>query len=102
MPVSVWAWTALPAGRRFSGSGGSRSDRRMAVPDIHAFTVRVPKSFHQWLHSGGPAGGQWNEAWRQFMDLNRNTAKAEDIWRFAGELLVRFGVNGPFVPYSCD
>ncbi len=34
--------------------------------DIHAFTIRVPKSFHQWLHSGGPNGGQWNEAWRQF------------------------------------
>jgi uncharacterized lipoprotein (TIGR02269 family) len=70
--------------------------------DIHAFTIRLPRSFHQWLHSGGPKGGQWNEAWRQFMRKNRNTAKAEDMWRFAGELMMRFGVNGPLVPYSCD
>src|SRR5690349_19332218 len=67
--------------------------------DIHAFTIRIPKSFHQWLHSGGPQGGQWNEAWRQFMRENRTAAKAKDIWRFAGELMTRFGVNGPLVPY---
>ena len=70
--------------------------------DIHAFTIRLPKSFHQWLHSGGPEGGQWNEAWRQFMNKNRTTAKPADIWRFAGELMMRFGVNGPLVPYYCD
>ncbi|HEX8820915.1 MAG TPA: TIGR02269 family lipoprotein [Archangium sp.] len=70
--------------------------------DIHAFTIRLPRSFHQWLHSGGPKGGQWNEAWRQFVRKNRNTAEAEDIWRFAGELMSRFGVNGPLVPYYCD
>ncbi|MCY1075441.1 TIGR02269 family lipoprotein [Archangium sp. miwbw1] len=28
--------------------------------DIHAFTIRIPQSFHRWLHSGGPNGGQWN------------------------------------------
>ncbi|HEX8440672.1 TIGR02269 family lipoprotein [Archangium sp.] len=70
--------------------------------DIHAFTIRLPRSFHQWLHSGGPNGGQWNEAWRQFMYKNRRRATTEDIWRFAGELMIRFGVNGPLVPYHCD
>ena len=70
--------------------------------DIHAFTIRVPRSFHQWLHSGGPDGGQWNEAWRQFMNEKRDTATTEDIWRFAGELMRRFGVMGPLVPYYCD
>jgi uncharacterized lipoprotein (TIGR02269 family) len=70
--------------------------------DIHAFTIRIPESFHTWLHSGGPEGGQWNEAWRQFMRENRDTASAEDMWRFAGELMNRFGVNGPLVPYYCD
>ena len=70
--------------------------------DIHAFTIRLPSSFHQWLHSGGPEGGQWNEAWRQFMNKNRTTATPADIWRFAGELMMRFGVNGPLVPYYCD
>ncbi len=70
--------------------------------DIHAFTIRLPRSFHSWLHSGGPEGGQWNEAWRQFMTKNRDTATAEDIWRFAFELMNRFGVNGPLVPYFCE
>jgi uncharacterized lipoprotein (TIGR02269 family) len=69
--------------------------------DIHAFTLRVPRSFHQWLHSGGPEGGQWNEAWRQFQKNNPD-ALPEEIWRFAGELMMRFGVNGPLVPYYCD
>ncbi|WP_309896037.1 TIGR02269 family lipoprotein [Archangium sp.] len=69
--------------------------------DIHAFTIRLPRSFHQWLHSGGPDGGQWNEAWRQFHDNNRG-ATAEQMWAFAGELMSRFGVNGPLVPYYCD
>jgi len=70
--------------------------------DIHAFTIRLPRSFHQWLHSGGPQGGQWNEAWRQFVMKNRDTATTEDIWRFAGDLMSRFGVMGPLVPYYCD
>jgi uncharacterized lipoprotein (TIGR02269 family) len=69
--------------------------------DIHAFTIRLPRSFHQWLHSGGPAGGQWNEAWRQFQDANRD-ASPDEIWHFAGELMIRFGVNGPLVPYFCE
>jgi hypothetical protein len=24
------------------------------------------------------------------------------MWAFAGELMSRFGVNGPLVPYYCD
>jgi uncharacterized lipoprotein (TIGR02269 family) len=70
--------------------------------DIHAFTIRLPRSFHQWLHSGGPDGGQWNEAWRQFAREKGSLAEQEDIWKFAGELMLRFGVNGPLVPYHCD
>jgi uncharacterized lipoprotein (TIGR02269 family) len=69
--------------------------------DIHAFTIRLPKSFHAWLHSGGPEGGQWNEAWRQFAMENPG-ATTEEIWRFAFELMSRFGLNGPLVPYYCD
>ncbi|HYO51836.1 TIGR02269 family lipoprotein [Archangium sp.] len=70
--------------------------------NIHAFTVRLPKSFHSWLHSGGPRGGQWNEAWRQFQEKNPG-ASPERIWRFAFELMSRFGVNDrPLVPYYCE
>ena len=68
--------------------------------DIHAFTIRVPKSFHSWLHSGGPRGGQWNDAWRQFRDDNPEDNQ-KDMWRFAFELMDRFGVNGPLVAYYC-
>ncbi|HEX8439645.1 TIGR02269 family lipoprotein [Archangium sp.] len=69
--------------------------------DIHAFTVSLPRSFHRWLHSGGPEGGQWNEAWRQFQEKNRG-ASTEEIWQFAFELMFQFRVNGPFVPYYCE
>lgn len=69
--------------------------------DIHAFTIRLPKSFHDYLHSGGPRGGQWNEAWRQFREKNGG-ASPERIWQFAFELMSRFGVNGPLVPYYCQ
>ncbi|PTL84765.1 TIGR02269 family lipoprotein [Vitiosangium sp. GDMCC 1.1324] len=69
--------------------------------DIHAFTIRLPRGFHQWLHSGGPQGGQWNEAWRQFQKKYPD-ANEEKIWRFAFELMDRFGVNGlPLLPYYC-
>ena len=70
--------------------------------DIHAFTLRLPQSFHRWLHSGGPQGGQWNEAWRQFQIENPG-ATADEMWWFAFELMSRFGVNElPLVPYYCD
>ncbi len=69
----------------------------------HNWRERERQRFvHQWLHSGGPEGGQWNEAWRQFAREKGSLAKKEDIWRFAGELMLRFGVNGPLVPYHCD
>ncbi len=67
----------------------------------NAFTVRVPRSFHSWLHSGGPKGGQWNEAWMQFKRRNDGATK-EQIRQFAFELMSRFGVNGQLVPYSCQ
>ncbi|WP_395852125.1 TIGR02269 family lipoprotein [Cystobacter fuscus] len=69
--------------------------------DIHAFTISLPKSVHRRLHSGEPKGGQWNAAWRQFRDEN-NGATAEEVWRFAFELMLRFGVNGPLTSYYCQ
>jgi uncharacterized lipoprotein (TIGR02269 family) len=69
--------------------------------DIHAYTISLPRSFHRWLHSGGPSGGQWNEAWRRFKDENFG-ATQQEIWRFAFELMFLFKVNGPLVPYCQD
>jgi uncharacterized lipoprotein (TIGR02269 family) len=69
--------------------------------DIHAFTISLPRSFHRRLHSGGPKGGQWNEAWRRFQKQNDGVGSKE-IWRFAFELMLLFNVNGPLVPYCQD
>jgi uncharacterized lipoprotein (TIGR02269 family) len=69
--------------------------------DIHEFTILLPRSFHRWLHGGGPEGGQWNEAWRQFKDENPG-ATSEEIWKFAFELMFLHRVNGPLVPYYCQ
>ncbi len=69
--------------------------------DVHAFTLRLPKSFHRWLHSGGPQGGQWNAAWRQFR-INNRDALQEQIWQFAFALMARFQIHErPLVPYYC-
>jgi uncharacterized lipoprotein (TIGR02269 family) len=68
--------------------------------DIHAYTIPLPRSFHAVLHSGGPQGGQWNQAWREFRKENIG-ATQEEIWQFAFTLMSRFGVNAQFVPYYC-
>jgi cupin superfamily acireductone dioxygenase involved in methionine salvage len=41
----------------------------------------------------------WNEAWRQFREDHRN-ATPEVLYRHAGELIFRFNLTGPIVPYS--
>ncbi|WNG22323.1 DUF2380 domain-containing protein [Cystobacter fuscus] len=57
--------------------------------------------WHDWLHSGGPRGGQWNDAWRQFREEHPDANQVE-MWRFAFELMDRLGVNGPLVAYYCQ
>ncbi|WP_375773447.1 TIGR02269 family lipoprotein [Archangium gephyra] len=69
--------------------------------DIHAFTILLPRSVHRRLHSGSSTGGQWNEAWRRFQDQNPR-ANAQEMWRFAFELMLLFNVDGPLVPYCED
>jgi uncharacterized lipoprotein (TIGR02269 family) len=65
---------------------------------IHDFTIPLRRSFHVYLHSGGARGGMWNAAWEKFQ-REHDDASPEEIWRFAGELMRRFGVHGEFVPY---
>jgi uncharacterized lipoprotein (TIGR02269 family) len=65
---------------------------------IHDFTIPLRRSFHAYLHSGGPQGGMWNEAWRQFQKQKPN-AGPNEMWQFAGELMKRFRIHGEFVPY---
>ncbi|HEX8437701.1 TIGR02269 family lipoprotein [Archangium sp.] len=68
------------------------------VKDIHQFTLVIPEYVHLRIHSGGPSGGRWNEAWRSFREANFN-ARPEQIYRHAGELLYRFELVGSVVPY---
>ena len=71
---------------------------RQGIPDIHPFTMIIPEHIHLQIHSGGPRGGVWNQAWRQFRDAN-STASPAEIYRQAGELIFRFELTGPLVPY---
>jgi uncharacterized lipoprotein (TIGR02269 family) len=67
--------------------------------NIHGFTMVIEETVHHRIHSGGPRrGGRWNEAWRQFMNANPN-ATPEEIYRHAGEMIYRFELLGPIVPY---
>lgn len=66
--------------------------------NIHGFTMVIEETVHYRIHSGGPRGGRWNEAWRQFKDANPRAAP-EEIYRYAGELIYRFKLIGPVVPY---
>lgn len=70
---------------------------RQGIKDIHQFTLVIPESVHQRIHSGA-RGGLWNAAWRQFRDSNPR-APAEAIYRHAGELIFRFELTGSVVPY---
>ncbi len=73
--------------------------QRQGVPDIHLFTLLIPEHVHIRIHSGGPRGGMWNQAWRQFKAANESASPAE-IYRYAGELIFRFELTGPIVPYT--
>ena len=63
------------------------------------FTLQVPKPIHLDMHSGGPRGGDWNQAWEDFFSANPN-ATALEIYIHAGNLMYQFQVpGGPIVPY---
>ena len=65
----------------------------------HEFTMQVPKPLHQQIHSGGPRGGQWNQAWDDYFKANPS-ATATDVYKEAGRLIYQFDVpGGPVVPY---
>ncbi|XXF81683.1 TIGR02269 family lipoprotein [Myxococcaceae bacterium GXIMD 01537] len=69
--------------------------------DIHQFTLVIPQRVHVRIHSGGSRGGQWNDAWREFVDARpKRPVPQAEIWAHAHELIRRFGLNpGPFEPY---
>ncbi|WP_043428442.1 SitA6 family polymorphic toxin lipoprotein [Cystobacter fuscus] len=68
------------------------------IPDIHQYTILIPESVHIQIHSAGPRGGLWNQAWRDFKTAQPDASSAE-IYRHAGALLYRFQLTGLIVPY---
>ncbi|MCK8497963.1 MULTISPECIES: SitA6 family polymorphic toxin lipoprotein [Myxococcus] len=60
---------------------------------IHNYTLPLPYEVHRRIHQVGGQGGQWNEAWRQFIRSNAS-ASPEEIFKHAGELIYRFQLTG--------
>ncbi|MFP2958190.1 TIGR02269 family lipoprotein [Myxococcus sp. 1LA] len=67
--------------------------------NIHDYTMLIPTHIHRRIHSDGPSGGLWNEAWRQFTQGPGRRASREEIFRHAGALIYRFELTGPVGPY---
>lgn len=68
--------------------------------NIHEWTMAIPEHLHLRIHSGGPRGGLWNQAWRDFRDANRHRRVSKDeLLRKAFELAYRFDIVGPLVNY---
>ncbi|NTX09420.1 TIGR02269 family lipoprotein [Myxococcus sp. CA051A] len=66
---------------------------------IHDYTMPIPRDLHRRIHEGGPSGGAWNNAWREFIRSN-DDARPEEIFKHAGELIYRFQLmGGPIQPY---
>jgi uncharacterized lipoprotein (TIGR02269 family) len=64
---------------------------------IHHYTVLVDKELHDRIHRGA-SGGPWNAAWREFQKTKPEALK-DEIWAYAWELCVKFGIYGPVLPY---
>ncbi|WP_240359599.1 TIGR02269 family lipoprotein [Pyxidicoccus trucidator] len=95
----------LPAGRFvkhhiFPQAAEFRPFFTAAGINIHDFTMPIPQHIHFRIHGGGPSGGQWNQAWRSFVQgrLGRRTP-AEEIYKHAGVLIHRFDLMGRIEPY---
>ncbi|MFP2900219.1 TIGR02269 family lipoprotein, partial [Corallococcus sp. 4LFB] len=114
-PVMVFPWYGnpkpvpplrqLPAGR-FEKHHIFPQEQRLAEwfkergIDIHQYTIPIPVHIHRRIHGGGPKGGLWNQAWREFRETN-NTAQAPEIFKHAGELIYRFQLlGGPIEKYN--
>ncbi|WP_395836345.1 TIGR02269 family lipoprotein [Archangium violaceum] len=67
--------------------------------DIHQWTMFIETAQHRRIHRG-TSGGPWNAAWRQFtQEKEGKKVTKEEIWKYAGELCVRFGLMAPLQPY---
>ncbi|MFP2907325.1 TIGR02269 family lipoprotein [Pyxidicoccus sp. 3LFB2] len=65
--------------------------------NIHEWTLVLDKQVHQNIHRG-EAGGPWNAEWRLYIDRNP-AAQRQAIHLFAVQMIFRFDLSGPVVPY---
>ncbi|MCP3136483.1 SitA6 family polymorphic toxin lipoprotein [Pyxidicoccus xibeiensis] len=65
--------------------------------NIHEWTLVLDKQVHQNIHRG-EAGGPWNAEWNHYI-LNNIDAPRQAIHLFAVQLIFRFELSGPVVPY---
>jgi hypothetical protein len=70
-----------------------------ARPSARNLSIRVPespKNLQSRVHSGGPKGGLWNQAWEQFFrtakQAGRNPTK-EQVIQFGKELVEGFEIT---------
>nr|WP_141325786.1 TIGR02269 family lipoprotein [Myxococcus sp. AB025B] len=71
--------------------------------DIHKFTILIPEHIHRKIHSGTGRGGLWNQAWRNYRTSKSKQGglvTPEELHRKAVELIFRFELTGPVVPYN--
>jgi uncharacterized lipoprotein (TIGR02269 family) len=75
--------------------------------DIHAWTMQIPETVHKRIHGGGPRGGEWNRAWRDYRtrlakDGKDRTVTREELLAQALKMAYQFDILGPIVPYRAD
>lgn len=65
--------------------------------NIHEWTLVLDKQVHQNIHRG-ELGGPWNAEWRYYI-RNNPLANRQAIHLFAVQMIFRFDLSGPVVPY---
>jgi uncharacterized lipoprotein (TIGR02269 family) len=93
-------WAKLPKEKHhlFPQEKGLKEWFERQGVDIHQDTLVLDVETHHRIHRG-ERGGPWNEAWRKFQRAHFLATKQE-MYRYAWELVVRFDLLGPFVPYD--
>jgi uncharacterized lipoprotein (TIGR02269 family) len=64
---------------------------------IDAYTIALEVMKHRSIHRG-ENGGPWNAAWDAWI-LDHDDAPQEEIFRYAGQLIYKFELFGPVLPY---
>lgn len=65
--------------------------------NIHQETMLLDIDTHHRIHKG-LMGGPWNQAWQSFRRAHEGATR-DDMYRYARELIIRFNLIGPILPY---